>query len=62
MSIPDSRGANSVRKPASAVSTIPFPQDKNFVGREDILSLLRSILENGSGHVRAALYGLGGIG
>ena len=51
-----------MRKPASAISNIPFAQDKKFVGREDILTQLRSILENDTGHLRATLYGLGGIG
>ena len=60
--IPGSRGANTIRKPASAISTIPFGHDKNFVGREDVLTQLRSILEDGTGHVRATLYGLGGVG
>ncbi len=48
--------------PAPAVNTIPFAQDKKFVGRGDILIRLRSILENDTGHLRATLYGLGGIG
>ena len=53
---------SSVLKPAPALSTIPFAQDKRFVGREDILTLLRSILETDIAHLRATLYGLGGIG
>ena len=58
----DTKEPNAVRMPTFTLSTIPFAQDKKFVGREDILTLLRSILENDTGHLRATLYGLGGIG
>ena len=47
---------------AKNLSTLPFPRDPRFVGREDILARLDSIYEQPLTHGRAALHGLGGIG
>lgn len=40
-------------------STVPFPRDPNFAGRENQLNQISNLLQPGS---RAALFGLGGIG
>jgi tetratricopeptide (TPR) repeat protein len=45
------------------VSTIPYPRNPNFVGRETVLRELRSAFETGETKQRVqALHGLGGIG
>ena len=51
-----------VQKNARTFSTIPFPKDPGFVGREDILAQLESNFANLTSRRRASLYGLGGIG
>ncbi|KAI9730663.1 MAG: hypothetical protein M1834_005631 [Cirrosporium novae-zelandiae] len=59
-----SASGSEVNEPISkskAVSTVPFQQDRYFIGREDILHELRTILDVQNNHVRAALVGLGGI-
>ena len=45
-----------------AFSTVPFPKDPGFVGREDILAQLESEVANLTSQRWASLYGLGGIG
>ncbi|OAA62009.1 kinesin light chain [Niveomyces insectorum RCEF 264] len=40
---------------------LPFRQNRNFVGREDVLQQLRTLLFQ-EGHSIVALYGLGGVG
>lgn len=43
-------------------STVPFPQDSNFIKRDDIILKLDSLLKPSATHRGAALFGLGGIG
>ncbi|KAH6722574.1 hypothetical protein BKA61DRAFT_667311 [Leptodontidium sp. MPI-SDFR-AT-0119] len=45
-----------------AVSTVPFEQDKNFIGRKEVISQLDTIYSREEFHNRAALVGWGGIG
>ena len=47
---------------APILSTVPFTRDVNFIGRQAILDQLAASLAPKGKHVRAALYGLGGIG
>ncbi|PGH36217.1 hypothetical protein GX50_00901 [[Emmonsia] crescens] len=54
-----------LRPTATPSSTVPFKRDKMFVGREDILERVESIICGMSAisqHNRAALVGIGGIG
>ena len=51
-----------VQKNARTFSTIPFPKDPGFVGREEILAQLESNLADLTSRRWASLYGLGGIG
>ncbi|KKZ67173.1 hypothetical protein EMCG_07118 [[Emmonsia] crescens] len=54
-----------LRLAATPSSTVPFKRDKMFVGREDILERVESIICGMSAisqHNRAALVGIGGIG
>ncbi|KAI5464983.1 hypothetical protein BGZ63DRAFT_482666 [Mariannaea sp. PMI_226] len=41
---------------------LPFPRNKNFVGREDIINHLQQLLFANEDHQRVALVGLGGMG
>ena len=43
-------------------STVPFPKDPGFVGREDVLAQLESEFANPLSQNWASLHGLGGIG
>lgn len=43
-------------------STVPFPKDLGFVGREDVLAQLESEFANPHSQNWASLFGLGGIG
>lgn len=43
-------------------STVPFPKDSGFVGREDIMVQLESEFANPRSQRWASLHGLGGIG
>lgn len=52
----------SIRKAAKTFSTVPFPQDTRFVGREDVLAQLESEFASPNSQRWASLYGLGGIG
>lgn len=54
--------SSPVQKNAKTFSTVPFPKDPGFVGREDILAQLESNFANPMSQRRASLYGLGGIG
>ena len=54
--------SNPVQKNAKTFSTVPFPKDPGFVGREDILGQLESEIANSTSQRWASLYGLGGIG
>ena len=51
-----------VQRNAKTFSTVPFPKDPRFVGREDILEQLESTFANLTSQHRASIYGLGGIG
>ena len=51
-----------VPKTLKSFSTIPFPRDPGFVGREEILAQLESEFANVKSQRWASLYGLGGIG
>lgn len=46
-------------KRSISFSTVPFPRDPHFAGREDQLTRVHNLLKSGG---KAALYGLGGIG
>lgn len=50
------------QKSVKTSSTVPFPRDPNFVGREDTLAQLESEFANPESNNWASLYGLGGIG
>ena len=50
-----------MRQP-EAIIVMPFAQDKDFVGREDILTNLDEGFSQSSSYRRMALAGLGGIG
>ena len=54
--------SNPVQKNLKTFSTVPFPKDHKFVGREDILAQLESNFANLTSRRWASLYGLGGIG
>ncbi|KAG7425586.1 Kinesin light chain [Fusarium oxysporum f. sp. raphani] len=41
---------------------LPFPRNKNFIGREDVIVKLKQLLFTDSDGQRAALIGLGGMG
>jgi hypothetical protein len=43
-------------------STMPFFEDEDFVGRENILEEMENRLSRGSVHSRLALVGPGGVG
>ncbi|RYP35697.1 hypothetical protein DL768_010977 [Monosporascus sp. mg162] len=51
-----------------SIFIVPYPRNTNFVGRSDILDILKNQLDHqqpqrsGKRHLRAALCGLGGIG
>ena len=51
-----------VQKNARTFSTVPFPKDSGFVGREADLALIESNIANSISRRWASLYGLGGIG
>ena len=51
-----------VQKNVKTFSTVPFPRDPNFVGRENTLVQLDSEIVNPISQRWASLYGLGGIG
>ena len=57
-----SRSLSPFQKSVKTSSTVPFPRDPNFVGREDTLAQLESELANPKSNNWASLYGLGGIG
>ena len=59
---PDRDSVGPIDKRSSTFSTIPFPRDPCFVGREDILAQLDAELEDLKSQNWASLYGLGGIG
>ena len=46
-------------QPASSLSTIPFPRDPDFIGREEVLERVKEAFQS---HSHVALVGLGGIG
>lgn len=55
--------ANTVPRPASyPSSTVPFQRDEKFVGREEALERINTVLSRQGRHNRFALTGLGGIG
>lgn len=58
----DPTSLNPVQRGVRTFSTIPFPQDPGFVGREEILAQLESEFANPKSQRWASLYGLGGIG
>lgn len=41
---------------------LPYPENKHFIGRQNILGALQRELDPGNSHTAVALYGLGGIG
>jgi hypothetical protein len=41
---------------------VPFFRNPDFVGRQDVLDQLENLLIPGDDQMRAALWGLGGIG
>ncbi|KAK2788839.1 hypothetical protein FQN53_003026 [Emmonsiellopsis sp. PD_33] len=45
-----------------ASSTVPFRRDRLFVGRQDIISRVESIIDDTLIHNRVALVGMGGVG
>ena len=51
-----------VQKNVRTFSTVPFPKDSGFVGREDVLGQLESNIAKPTVKGWASLYGLGGIG
>ena len=51
-----------VQKGGGSFSTIPFPKDPSFVGRNEVLAELESEFANPQSQNWASLYGLGGIG
>ena len=44
------------------LSTVPFDKDPEFVGREDILGVLKLQFSRPESHKRVVLVGLGGVG
>ncbi len=53
---------NFVQDCVGTYSTVPFPRDSGFVGREDVLKQLESEFANPISQHWASLHGLGGIG
>lgn len=43
-------------------STVPFAQDPDFVGRQDVIAELDAKFASRASHTRVALVGLGGMG
>jgi hypothetical protein len=43
-------------------STVPFPRDPDFVGRQDVIARLDAKFSSSASHSRVALVGLGGMG
>jgi len=58
-----SRFSRRALKP-KPLSTVPFKKDENFVGREDIMTRMDSVIGSSTfqNHNRIALVGLGGVG
>ena len=52
----------SIQMSKKTFSTVPFPKDPGFVGREDVLAQLESEFANPISQGWASLHGLGGIG
>jgi hypothetical protein len=44
------------------LSTVPFDRDLDFVGRQDILRVLKLQFSQQESHKRVVLVGLGGVG
>jgi hypothetical protein len=44
------------------LSTVPFPKDPDFVGRDSIIAELDAKFSTPATHTRIALVGLGGLG
>ena len=51
-----------VQKIPKSFSTVPFPRDRDFIGREKILTEVRDAFADPKSQQWASLYGLGGIG
>ena len=51
-----------IQKRMKTLSTVPFPRDSSFVGREDILAQLEAEFADPKSQNWASLFGLGGIG
>ena len=58
----NSTSSDFAQESVRGLSTIPFPQDPCFIGREDILAQLESDFADPKLQNWASLYGLGGIG
>mgnify|MGYP000907655134 CR=1 FL=1 len=48
-------------EPPEPCSTVPFGQDEDLIGREDVIQQIDDRL-SGPGHHRVALVGKGGVG
>ena len=60
--IVDSSSSVPIQKRMRTFSTVPFPRDPSFVGREDTLAQLEAEFTGPKSPNWASLFGLGGIG